>query len=419
MKDYLDTPIFIQNFNQLTYLKKQVSWFLQAGYRKIVIIDNASSYPPLLRYYNELEPSGSVCIIRRTDKSGKLALWKEGILQRLNISEEFVYTSSDIVPDECCPGDVVAYLASQLRNHGQIFKIGLGLRIDDLPETYAFRREVLVWEGRFWRAPVARGMFMAPIDATFALYRAGSEFALTPALRTGWPYLARHEPWYADPAHPSPEELYYRASLPPERGTWGRDVLPNRMASKVKHFGSRRPTLVHLACGRDVLPGWINVDSNLDLGADVIFDQRNCRGQRLPLADDSVDGFLMMHGFAEMDSVWALMGELHRAAKPGGRFVARMPAAFFKERWSRYARKQAFAAADWQAKRIRFVVDQDATGMMGDGAMFKRGDLDGRIVSDVIVELHAIKPSRPRGARIDDRPARVIAETAVDLESTF
>lgn len=419
MRDYLNTPIFIQNFNQLTYLKKQVSWFLQAGYRNIVIIDNASSYPPLLRYYEELGPSGSVRIIRRTETNGKLALWKEGILQQLNIAEEFVFTSSDIVPDRCCPGDVVAYLASQLRNHGQIFKIGLGLRVDDLPESYAFRPEVLVWESRFWRAPVARGLFMAPIDATFALYRAGSEFALTPALRTGWPYVARHEPWYADSAHPSPEELYYRATLPPERGTWGRDVLPNRMASKVKHFGSRRPTLVHLACGRDVLPGWINVDSNLDLGADAFFDQRNCREQRLSIADGSVDGFFMMHGFAEIDSISALMQELHRAAKPGGRFIARMPAAFFKERWCRYARKQAFAAADWQATRIRFVVESDTAETIGDDALFDRGELANRIVSDVIVDLCAIKPSRPKEARIGDRPVRVFAETAIDPESTF
>ena len=297
--DFLDVPIFIQNFNQLSYLRKQIAWLLRAGYRNLIVIDNNSTYPPLLEYYADMTSRSAIRLVRRDKTGGKFALWDEEILARFDVVGPFVYTSSDVVPDACCPFDIVSHLAALLRENPQIAKAGPALRIDDLPEHYRFRTEADVLERRFWNAPVAEGVYLARIDTTFALYRPGAPFASSPALRTGWPYLARHEPWYADAASPSEEELYYAASLPEGRGTWGRLVFPERMQPTYAKLSALPPlSFVNLACGRQIIPGWVNVDRKGDVGADVIFDLERCARERLPFEDDTIDGFLMHRAFA-------------------------------------------------------------------------------------------------------------------------
>ena len=48
--DYRDIPIFIQSFNQVSHLRKQIDWLLSAGHRRLIVVDNASTYEPLLQY---------------------------------------------------------------------------------------------------------------------------------------------------------------------------------------------------------------------------------------------------------------------------------------------------------------------------------------------------------------------------------
>ena len=37
--DFSEIPIFIQNFNLLSHLRRQVAWLRQAGYRNLIVID--------------------------------------------------------------------------------------------------------------------------------------------------------------------------------------------------------------------------------------------------------------------------------------------------------------------------------------------------------------------------------------------
>lgn len=48
-------PIFINSRDRLGVLKKLIDWLLDAGYRNLIILDNNSTYPPLLEYYNNIE----------------------------------------------------------------------------------------------------------------------------------------------------------------------------------------------------------------------------------------------------------------------------------------------------------------------------------------------------------------------------
>ena len=70
---------------------------------------------------------------------------------------------------------------------------------------------IIELESKYWQKPLGDGLFAAPIDTTFALYRPGAHGGYwLPACRTGEPYLARHLPWYQDSANLSEEEAYYK-----------------------------------------------------------------------------------------------------------------------------------------------------------------------------------------------------------------
>ncbi len=121
-------------------------------------------------------------------------------------------------------------------------KVGFGLKIDDIPDCYKFKDDVIVWEKQFWDIPVGPGFYLAPIDTTFALYR-GGPFIWTPQLveesklrsiRTGAPYIARHLDWYTDSNHPTEEHVFYRAHAVPGITTWSLDALPPNVAQDVE-----------------------------------------------------------------------------------------------------------------------------------------------------------------------------------------
>ena len=148
-------------------MRRQLAWLTEAGYRHIVIIDNNSTYEPLWAFYASLE--GRITVIKLDQNYGKTALWDAGILDQLGIEGPFVYTDSDIVPDDCCPADLVRHLLSILDQHPQICKAGPALKLDDLPDHYRHKaKALLAWEQQFWRRPAARGVFIADIDTTFA-----------------------------------------------------------------------------------------------------------------------------------------------------------------------------------------------------------------------------------------------------------
>lgn len=219
--NYFATPIFIISFNRLGYLQQLVQWLEQAGYTNLHIIDNASTYPPLLRYLAQ-----SPHQVHHMDKNyGHLVLWESGQFDAVIQSQPFVLTDCDVLPAQGCPHDVVAYLAQQLAIYTNKTKVGLSLRIDDLPDHYALKDQVIEWETPFWahRLPDAP-LFDAAIDTTFAYYRPNippSDPKWWRALRTDAPYTAHHLPWYVDSSQPLTEEdLFYQRHVKAMSSQW-------------------------------------------------------------------------------------------------------------------------------------------------------------------------------------------------------
>jgi hypothetical protein len=431
-RDWFGTPIFILNFNQVSHLRRQVAWLLRAGYRNLTVLDNHSTYPPLLRYYEEMTSRSEIAVVRRSSNESKSTVWDEHLRE---LDEPFVLTTSDVVPDECCPADVVARLASHLRESPQLYKAGLGLRIDDLPDCYMHRDKVIVKQSEYWRIPAAPGLFLAPIDFTFALYRRGGRFGWAPAVRTGWPCLARHEPWYSDSANRTEEEAYYEATIAPGRGSWGRVRLPDWLLETCDRLSSEPSrTLVHLASGRDTFPGWINVDADPASGAELTFDLRRCGSERLPLNDDSVDGFFLGAAIDGAGPTSAMLGELYRAARPMARFVLRLrqprgpqtdsSTAFRPDSFDAWAQPSPAGlatgyAADWQVERIRLVVDGNAAELASPAAIAASMATGSDVVRELVVHLRAIKPARAEASRSFATPVVDIGASPVDEASAF
>lgn len=232
MEDYQQIPIFINSRDRLTFLRQQVDWLLTAGYHNIYILDNASTYPPLLDYYKSIEEEVKVIYLKKN--LGYKALWKSGALNVLNIQTPYVYTDPDIVPVEECPHDVLKKMLLILRQYPYIKKVGFGLKTDDI--TFAGREEALAHEEARMRTLVGNNLYFGVIDTTFALYRNYRHYNAYATLRLAGDCIARHLPWYLDYEKMSEEEAYYAQHATNDYSTWM--VLKDNGKVEYKSFTS-------------------------------------------------------------------------------------------------------------------------------------------------------------------------------------
>lgn len=224
-------PIVINNRNRLIFLKQLIDALEVKGYKNLIIIDNNSSYPPLLEYYDTLPYE----IIRSKENLGYMALQKLPLYNRLNKSF-FVYTDSDVVPVEDCPEDFMNYFLTVLKKNFWVSKVGFSLKLDDLPDHYDKKESVIDWEKQFFQNKSGKD-FIAPIDTTFALhkpYALLSTRGIFKMIRTAFPYEARHMPWYNDSSNLSEEELFYINSV--EIGTHWSKGLSLKSETFIKRF---------------------------------------------------------------------------------------------------------------------------------------------------------------------------------------
>lgn len=216
-KNSYEIPIIINNRNRLTFLKQLVDWLIKAGYTNITILDNDSKYEPLLEYYKQTKAS----VIYLKNNFGHLALWQSGVYKQF-YTDYYVYTDSDVLPIESCPHNFMKYFIEQLLKFKNIEKIGFGLKIEDLPDHYDKKQDVISWEKKFWEKQIAKDIYDAPVDTTFALYKpyTNGELWVQNALRTGGNYVTRHLPWYEDSKRLDAESIFYLKNIKKGASHW-------------------------------------------------------------------------------------------------------------------------------------------------------------------------------------------------------
>jgi hypothetical protein len=174
------------------------------GVGEIIIVDNDSTYPPLLEWY-----ATNPCRIERlNDNLGMGAPWASEIVKQLN-GVPYVLTDPDMGLEDT-PDDTLLYLFDKL-NTLQLDKVGLGLDWQIVEKKSPYYERLNVYEKNRWsNSPVIDGVHTeVQIDTTFALYNVDHYFIGGGS--TTFPYVARHYPWEfsIEEARNNEEFMYY------------------------------------------------------------------------------------------------------------------------------------------------------------------------------------------------------------------
>ncbi|MFD2542032.1 glycosyltransferase family 2 protein [Lacinutrix gracilariae] len=210
IKNPKEIPIVIISFNQLFYLKQLVAFLIKHEFTNLVIIDNNSTYQPLLDYLDTIEKQ--VKIYRLQENIGHLSFWKTESIFKKYSKGYYVVTDADIVPDANCPDDFMVTFRNLLDEAYTRTKVGFSLKVEDIPDTNPNKEKIKQWEAQFWKTKVKPNVFKAHIDTTFALYRPNYKYqrkGFTQGWRTDYPLQAKHGGWYIDINNLSEEQEYY------------------------------------------------------------------------------------------------------------------------------------------------------------------------------------------------------------------
>lgn len=211
LKNPKSIPVIIISFNQLFYLKQLVDFLLSNNHLNIVIIDNNSTYSPLLSYFNELENNNNITIHRLKENFGHLVFWKNKELFNNYSKGYYIVTDADIVPHEKTPIDYLSVFIKLLNTKKEITKVGFSLYLDDIPDVNPNKEKIINWENQFWKNKI-KEHYLSSIDTTFALYRPNysrNTLDFLSGIRTEKPYTARHGGWYINPKALTEEQLFY------------------------------------------------------------------------------------------------------------------------------------------------------------------------------------------------------------------
>lgn len=157
-----------------------------SGIDEIIIIDNDSSYEPLLDWYSE-----NPCKIIKEKNIGHTAIWNSSIIDKIHVP--YVYSDSDLGITNL-PTNIIEILHDKLNNHKYLNKIGLGLQRDYISkECIYFEQLNTVEEDRYNKSRFIDDVYIdVHIDTTFAMYNQKHYFI---GGGTYANHFIKHYPW--------------------------------------------------------------------------------------------------------------------------------------------------------------------------------------------------------------------------------
>lgn len=217
--------IFIMNWNYLEWTRNQAEFIASCGNTPI-IVDNCSSYPPLLEWYKTC-PYQVISTEGVELSTYNRFIWEMGLPEKYAEGNFYGVTDSDLDLSEV-PKDFCEVLANHIERSKGILKCGLALKLEDLPDNSYANRYREAEKNNFSNVD-QYGFFGIPVDTTMAIYSkdrcnnldrmwraSGSEIPNSfldnsyfyRSHRSPSPYIARHLPWYADINNLSDEQIY-------------------------------------------------------------------------------------------------------------------------------------------------------------------------------------------------------------------
>lgn len=217
------TLVILNNFNRHTSLVTLIDWLRTLDDKvAILLLDNGSTYPPLLRFYQEIEGAEDLQILYLGYNSRLRGLAQ--LTPYLSQLTHFIVSDTDLVPYSTTPKDIISHMSRLLAQYPAYEMVGASLEIEDIPDYYPAQEEVMGWESKFWQPQTTKlnnEVLVAAVDTTFAMYRNHKRvMEFTPSLRMDRPYTLQHLDWYVDPRQLTEEYQYYVATCCPEISTW-------------------------------------------------------------------------------------------------------------------------------------------------------------------------------------------------------
>ena len=204
-------PIYIINFNRLSYLKEIITTLERYGLKNIHIIDNFSTYPPMIEYLEQTPYT----VHYMKKNYGHMVFFQADEFKSVRENEYYVLTDPDVIAVDECPSDFMDYFYSLLQKYPKFNKVGFSLKMDDIKDGTETKELLTKWEEQYYKKRLNRFkpyLYDSAIDTTFALYRPQKEWkegSFYKGIRVGAPYEARHLPWYKDIHNLSDEDKFY------------------------------------------------------------------------------------------------------------------------------------------------------------------------------------------------------------------
>jgi len=200
----MNYPIFLTNMNRLTTCKKMVEdLFRMNGNSRINIIDNASTYQPLLDWYKEIKKD--VNVIHNPTNLGPWTFFYGGNYATVK-DDYYIYSDADLELNPNMPNNWQEIMVEYISKYD--CKASLALRLDDIPESYPFKNRVIEHQNVCWYESGEKDVYRAITDMTFSMDKKSNGHRYE-SMRLAGNFACRHIPWYIDFNNISEEEKYY------------------------------------------------------------------------------------------------------------------------------------------------------------------------------------------------------------------
>lgn len=137
-------PIIIPCFNTVTYVRLMVEQLRNLGLTNIILIDNASSYPPMVSYLSEI--SSHVQVVWQKENKGPRDIFSDPRNRSL-LPQFFCVTDPDLLFNTKLPSDFLAQLAA-LTEREKVGKAGFTI---DISEPHLLREDDFYVVDRHWK----------------------------------------------------------------------------------------------------------------------------------------------------------------------------------------------------------------------------------------------------------------------------
>lgn len=197
--------------NRLTTCKKMVEdLFKLSPSANIYIIDNASTYQPLLDWYEEVK--NDIKIIKNNTNLGPWSFFYSGHYNNIN-SEIYIYSDADLELNPNMPYNWQEIFLHYLEKYKR--KPSLALRMDDIPESSDILSIIKNHQSVCWYPTEEENIYKAVTDMTFSMDKKSNGYRYE-SIRIAGNFTCRHIPWYINFDNITEEEKYYLEHINPD-----------------------------------------------------------------------------------------------------------------------------------------------------------------------------------------------------------